>query len=507
MLKLTGFPLPDVGILTLTLLADATKPEQVTREGLDKAADYLEALYSQPMGKYLAGSLAFTTNGGFTQPSWNNEKFQNKRKAYATLVLRGHQQRDLAPILAILDDKGNAGGFHDLVLRGVEGAPPCAFTGAPAYLRVSRDMLPMINGRGVMNFSPMGDSGLPVSDVILLAIHAMPLGCVITQGALLAVESDDPALMFNFVKENLEKNLLFINMARDMGYEKFPNLSSYKTRLIQVLVDSFLEGESRRETHRAPSLNAYHFSNYGANARVTIYALPSSTVDFVRTASHNQYAESWRRIVQRGWTEDKPEADEEKQKAPKFTQRNLFYEDLFDLPENARDFLGTYFLRRPLHKFKRDPRGEYNTFRDADLISWELTALFLKRMMNMEKKRIDQIYDLGTRLADYIQQQDKRKVLQSLYRANGGYREFRVILLRAIQDYARLAPGGSEPLVSFEGFVKIFEEGDGFERLDFNLARDLLLIRIFEVLHQSGYLSSAANDLQIDDESEEANAI
>src|SRR5690606_15672019 len=96
---------------------------------------------------------------------------------------------------------------------------------------------------------------------------------------------------------------------------------------------------------------------------------------------------------------------------------------------------------------------------------------------------------------------DRRRFLQSLFKG-GSYTNFRSQLLRAIRDYASLAAPDSEPLVSFEGYVAVFEEAEGFERADWRLASDLLLIRIFEQLHRSGYLSKAAPDLQPDDDEE-----
>ncbi|MCC7206025.1 MAG: hypothetical protein IT323_01880 [Anaerolineae bacterium] len=499
MLKLTGFVLPDVGILTLTALAGKTNPADVTLDDLDRAADELEDFYSRGVGRSLAAGMVFP-NSGFVQPEFDKPQFQHKRKAWANLVLRGHRGLDLEPALTALGKKE----YRAMALRGVEGSPHCVFTGEPAYLRVSRDMLPMLNGRGVLNFGPMGEAGLPVSDVILLAIHAMPLGCVITQGALLAVESDDEALMAAFVRANLRENQLFINLAGQNGYEKFPNHSFYKSRLITVLVDALNQQDSYQgDDYRTPSLNAYHFSNYGTNARVSIYSLPSSTVQFVWEASKDEHRAVWMRIVAGSRTEDKPESEELQQKAPKLTQRNLIYEDLFELPGNARAFLRTYFLRRPLQKFKRgDPRNGYNLFTESDLVSWKLTALFLKRIMNMERTRIEHIRDLGDRLADYIQRYD-RKLLNILYKG-GSYRNFRDVMLRAVKNYARYAPAGSEPLISLEAYVQIFEEGVEFEKPDWTLARDLLLIRIFEQLHRSGYLSQVAPELQTEDESEEA---
>ncbi len=494
MLRLTGFVLPDVGILTLTAFARKSDPADVTREDLDQIADYLEDFYSQGVGKSLAAGVVFP-NSGFVQSEFDKPQFQHKRQAWADFVLRGHQQLDLEPILQALDKKE----YRAMVLRGVTDAPRCAFTGEPAYLRVSRDMLPMLNGRGIMNFSAMGAAGLPVSDIILLAIHALPLGCIITQGALLAVESDDADLMMAFVRANLAENLRFINLARQEGYEKYPNLSAYKSRLITVLVGALSKQQQKwgSDDYRMPSLTAYHFSNNGTSARITLYALPSSTVEFVRNVSHGEHAAVWQRMVASGWTQDKEESEELKSKTPRLTRRNFMYEDLFNLPENAREFLRTYFLRRPLKAFKRDPRAEYNLFTEADLISWGLTALFLRSIMNMEKSRIEHIKTLGDRLADHIRDTNDHRLLKSLYYENK-YWLFRKALLRAMYGYT-----GDEPLVTFDGYVQVFEpfeEGQGVERADWNLSRDLLLIRIFERLHAQGYWAAVTETLQGEDE-------
>lgn len=500
MLKLTGFVLPDVGILTLTAFAEKSDPAQVTHEDLDRIADYLEDFYSQGVGRGLAHGVVFF-NSGFAQRAFDKPQFQHKRKAWADFVLRGHQGRDLEPMLEALEKEE----YRRMVLRGVEDAPRCAFTGQPAYLRVSRDMLPMLNGRGIMNFGPMGDAGLAVSDVTLLAIHALPLGCIVTQGALLAVESDDPALMESFVRANLVQNRRFIQMAKDNEYEKYPNASAYKTRLMDALVRALREQTARRgDQHHAPSLTAYHFSNNGTSARVTLYPLPSSTVEFVRDVSHGQHQDAWRQIVARGRMQEKDESDELQSKAPKLTQRNMIYEELFDLPENARAFLRTYFLRHPLKALKRDPRADYNLFTEIDLVSWDLTALFLRRILNMDRNRINQIRTLGDRLAAHIQENDDRRLLKTLYQARY-YWQIRKALLRAMFGYR-----GEEPLVTFDGYVEVFEafeEGQEFERPDWILARDLLLIRIFEQLHAKDYWVKVSDVLQgADDDSDAAPA-
>lgn len=498
MLQRTGFVLPDVGLFTMAALVHESNPANLTSAHLDEVADVLEDFFAKPLGKYIAGSLAFTTNGGFTQPSWNKEHFQHKRKAYADFILRGHQNRDLGPVLAVLDEGKTE--YQDMVLRGIPNAPRCAFTGKEAYLRVNRDMLPMFNGRGIINFSPRGESGIPVSAEILLALHAMPLGCLITQGALLAVESDDSALMFAYVRENLNLNKEFSQMAH---LEKVPNWSSYKTRLMDVLVkaqkDASPQAVEDSNFKRSPSLTAYHFSNYGASPRLQIYPLASNVVGFISTVNHGRLSPAWKQIVSRAWHEEKTLGEELQSPAPKITQRNFIYEDLFDLPEGTRRFIRTYLFRQRLieHTFKTDPRKTYSLKAEQDLVSWDLTDFFLRRIMLMQKDRVESIRYLADRLADHIHKNRDKRLLRDLYMVRR-YWQFRNILLRACKNNQE-----SEPLCPFDTYIKIFEEDQDFERPDWGLARDLLLIRIFEQLQQSPEWHEVVAVLEGEEEPEE----
>ena len=116
----------------------------------------------------------------------------------------------------------------------------------------------------------------------------------------------------------------------------------------------------------------------------------------------------------------------------------------------------------------------------------------------MQPNRIQQIRELGDHLAGYIQQQDDRRLLKDLYYERQYWR-FRAALLRAMYGYT-----GDAPLVTFDGYTLIFEsfeEGQGAERADWNLARDLLLIRIFEQLHAGSYWATVQETLQSDEAS------
>jgi CRISPR-associated protein Cst1 len=164
----------------------------------------------------------------------------------------------------------------------------------------------------------------------------------------------------------------------------------------------------------------------------------------------------------------------------------MLYEDLFRLPGNAREFVRRYFLRIPVRtRFEEDPRRTYSLRDEAGLVSWKLTELFLRKVMTMNRDRIQQIRDLGDRLAAYVSKENDRRFFAAFFQHRYDY--FRTALIRANLVYVQ---SGNPPLITFDPYIEIFEEGNEMARLDWRLARDLVLIRMVEQLYQQGWLGS-----------------
>src|SRR5690606_33884034 len=119
------------------------------------------------------------------------------------------------------------------------------------------------------------------------------------------------------------------------------------------------------------------------------------------------------------------------------------------------------------------------------------------RIMLMQKDRIDALRTLGDRLSKHIRGNHDKRLLRDLYTARA-YWQFRLVLLRSCKNNE-----GKEPLCPFDTYVKIFEESEDFERSDWGLARDLLLIRIFEQLQQGQEWESMAEALKDTEEQDE----
>ncbi len=193
-------------------------------------------------------------------------------------------------------------------------------------------------------------------------------------------------------------------------------------------------------------------------------------------------------MVARGWERPKPaKATQEKtvENASATRQkRNFFYQDLLRLPENAHQFIWKHFwLVKDLRIAQKDPQAmkqNEKEWHEKPFIPWSFIALFLQEVLSMEKKRIEEIKQLGDVLAAYVKEFDDQRFLNEVYSLQrGDY--FRNTLLRAAK---RAAAQRHPPLFRFDMFCTVFLSSDGEEvRFDWKLARDLLCIRMLEWLY------------------------
>lgn len=479
MLKYTGHPLVDVG--AATIVAFVRKPlASITETDLDKLADFIAKQYVvDPLKSFL--NVAFP-NSGFTQPAF--EKTPQKRAEYAKRVLRGYRA-----------DTSRLG-------------ERCVFTGEPAIAtafsdklpagRAFRQHVPMLTGEGVINFHPWGDAGLPISGEALLCIQALPLGCAKCGGKLLAVHSDSHDLMERFAAEFLRQNQSALLLAQQQGSSKMPEAgASAKTYLVETLLNIEMQRREEAQDQRPCSVTAYHLTNSGQsnaldarNPPLEMYHLPLELTDFLSCITGPDYKIAWSAITRRAWRLAQPtkpgkkaKEGEQEDTRPK---RNMLYEDLLGLPENARAFVRHYYLRIPKRTiYEDDPRRGYSLKDEAELVSWKLTELFLRKVVNMNQDRINEIRELGDRLAAYVNGENDRRFFATFYAEQRNYNVFRNALIKANIAHIKR---GNPPLITLDPYIAVFEEGDEVARADWRLARDLVLIRMVEQLYQLGWI-------------------
>jgi CRISPR-associated protein Cst1 len=482
--RYTGHPIADVGVATICAFSEKNDPAELTCEDLANAAGFLAREYFS--GKLLSYLSCVFPNSAYVNPTTGAEK----KESYKREILYGFEN---APRL-------DANGLK------------CVFSGEPASRIVNRQHVPLLTGEGVLNFFPAGADGLPISADYLLAIQMFPLGARRCFGKALAVHCpDDPKLTLEFARHFLEYNRALMLLAQKTG-EKYEDAKWPRTIVIDQLLKITARDHSNTDAPR-PSITVYHLSNYGRNADIGIYELPSESLSFVGKAIRATTAQAWDKIVARAWElpiEKKKGKSNNNSEANSTNtsgvgvNRNFLYEDLFTLPDYAPRFVRTYFLRRPWRAIQqtRDPRTKYQVARELDLISWPLTYLFLREVVGMERCRIEAIKSLAGRIADHIQNTDER-FFGPFYRVMR-YENFRNLLIQACNHRVKR---GLTPLIGLEEFLTVFEEAEGFPSADWRLARDILLIGVIDTLYSRHFFEAHPESLPEDEETAEEEQI
>jgi CRISPR-associated protein Cst1 len=339
----------------------------------------------------------------------------------------------------------------------------------------------MLSGRGIPNFYPQGNPGLAICGACQVALHGLTLGAPRVCGKALVVQSDDPQLTLRLVRRWVADAMRFAQLANAGG--EVPKVSGPQTRLVEALLKSQQE---TLDNESSAGLVAYHLSNSGQGPDIHIFELPSTVVSFLKRARSQRTAQAWGEIERRAWQQvnrtlsaaDVPEDE-------RLQYRNYLYDDLFRLPEEAGRFIRLYFLRRAVGLVRStDPRARYSTAAEADIVSWDLTVLFLEEILSMEQRRIDAIRSLADRLAEEIDTDNNRRLFRNAYAARY-YPQVRQLLIRA--NFHRLQRDAA-PVLTFDDYLEVFEEGDELARADWRLAWDLMLIRLIEQLYHRGWL-------------------
>ncbi len=471
MLEYTGHPLIDVGIATIVAFADKDSPDELTVADLEAIADYMVLNYPKnPLRAYL--TVVFP-NSGFTQPAFFKQP--KKQALYAEKVLRSF--REDVPVLEEL------GVFMGLPATAVSFDVSDKLEPG----RVFRQHIPMQTGEGIINFYPYGDAGLPISGLALLAVHAYPLGSAKCAGRTLSVHSDNPEIMRYFAASFLKDNLTRINLAQQADSSKLEEPhQKYRTLLIQILLEA--TGRQQRSQRKTEpfSITAYHLTNSGQGADLDIYHLSSQIISYLQLMLSPDYETAWAQIVRRAWIKPKLKRGQTETPADFEPDRNYLYEDLFRLAEDpierAPHFIRTYFLRNAFRYTRQDvtdPRGQYSSQQEANLVSWKLTEPFLRRIMHMDETRIEQIRTLADELASYVKSQNDKRFFQRFY-LEKDYRGFRLLLIKANRSHVER---GNPPFLTLDTYTAVFEDGEELGKSNWWLSRDLVLIRMIEQLY------------------------
>ena len=434
-------------------------------------------------------------NSEYVQPGEGAKKEQS-REAYAKRVLFAHRSPP------------------DPEASGLS----CAFSDRRATHLIHRGQMPMLTGEDVMNFYAFGRGKLPIAGQFLTALQALPLGGRRCEGKLLIAHSDNGAITIELAGRYLQDNRRLLQLSktnrlpqkegadpaldREQGAwdsqkkrAKYPDAKAAAS-LISWDLTQIRSLQIGSGTKDPASVTVYWLSSSGQGPSLGVFFLPSNMIAFLRKVGAAETHDLWARLVARNWLDPEGTAQQDsqapaKRKAKDKTKaavpggpgrsHNRLLADLFRVYETGEVDLraAQVFLRRHLLS---ELKGAVQAPEDC---RWDLVELFLREVLGMEQQRIDAIRSFADSLADHIRTRNDKKLFGEILRTARAY-EFRNALSKAQRNEAR---DNNRLLFGLDEYLAVFEADEGIGRVDWNLIRDLISIRLVEQLQKSGFLS------------------
>ena len=367
--------------------------------------------------------------------------------------------------------------WFELVVSGefpkVPEGTPCAISGTRANVYVGKMFLPM-SDYSSSNFQSGNSEGIPVSASVALALQFFPLALT-KVGKMMALphfsNAEAQSRWADKMAESINWNeAVGIGGVADVGTSRPANAFF---RLIERLV---------RDQTDFPksSVTLYLFNNFNQvdyTSATDIYYMPSAVFGFIQAAENHNNGKDWHTVVWRGYPANRKIEDEE-DALRRFN--NSVYWNLL----NDRSISGYFVDRRKRCPVVRGSSG------------WKLYSNYLEEVRGMDQNRIENLRELGDRIAPIVRDKKRRLLALEDSRSRGALTD--VLYRIATKDSAgRL----NEPLITFDQLITDLFPHDT-EYSDWREVKYLLLFRIYEQLFDD--LKDDPEYVNANDEGEEA---
>ncbi|CAN5788468.1 type I-B CRISPR-associated protein Cas8b1/Cst1 [soil metagenome] len=421
----TGNPFVDAGQEMMAALAKVDHISELTKKDVRPLIERLISIYMQEDWRRNMHTI-------FPMSVLASPSYPNPKEPYSAL---------LSEWFALLDSDESLG-------------IPCAISGTPAHVYLSKTFLPMSDSVGY-NFQSASQKGTPVSIPISIALQFFPLALT-KIGKMWGLPHFSNAAAQAKWADGIVRNIEF---SEGTGTSSVVNIGTSKQvnaffRLIERLV--------RDQRYFPPSsITLYVFNNFNKtdhNVTVTdIHYMPSRVFGFIQGAMSPSAGDSWRKIVWRGYPLNRKIEDEE-DGLRRFN--NSVYWNLL----NDRSISSFFVDRR-----KRCPVARGNS-------GWKLYSNYLEEVRGMDRTRIENLRELGDRIAPIVRDRKRRLLALEDSRSRGALTD--VLYRIATKDSdGRL----SEPLITFDQLITDLFPHDT-EYSDWKEVKYLLLFRIYEQL-------------------------
>lgn len=333
-----------------------------------------------------------------------------------------------------------------------------------------RRELPLSGAQKNVNFHHGLEDGIYLCADCLASLFFLPLAVVQCGPRLALLQTQGPALQEFWARFTARQNLSDLATGISNGIRK-TDYTRPENALFYIAGEIIREWYAANHGFEAHDLRLFHFTNFAAAPDCEIIDLPGKVFTFMWVAHGAEYKAAWTAFVRRHYHIRNATFDEEHGHWLMLRGRNkgeMADEDYRNNPNTVFQYLLSDRSLLPLMRSRRNRQA---------VLPLGLVATYAKEVRGMKEDRIRTILQLADRISEMVRQDNAPKLLYPLEGARYVY-QLRAALLRLMKK--NVAQGAEKPLFTTDDYLyRILPDGEPWSDV-----RDLLLIRIYENLHE-----------------------
>lgn len=367
------------------------------------------------------------------------------------------------------------------------GTGYCRITGRKSQLYTGGRDNSILSGSGTfVNFHHTFEAGIMLSKEILIRFHFVPLACILLQGKVALIHSNDNWLTEFFAAENCSKNLSDVAMNSSTGILK--SGCKVPTTAIFRFIDDVVETSRSENEIRNFSLTLYHFTNFGASPEVQIYTLPSEVFAFYFFTRSEKIKETWECFVRNYYrsSEFKGARYNEDTRQMDFSRKNEVENIGREVYQNWSNVVYNWLLEG------RSILSLMRVWCENHVFNLKIVEVYLTKVRHMKQEAQKKILELANLMVQFEGEHKIGKCIQDIKNAKSSSGLTRILINKVLAK--NLEMKHPAVLTVQECCEYLFPEGVFWRDV-----RDLFLIGIYQKLHEKGiYLN--AEETKVEEE-------
>ncbi|MBL7137131.1 MAG: type I-B CRISPR-associated protein Cas8b1/Cst1 [Candidatus Marinimicrobia bacterium] len=357
----------------------------------------------------------------------------------------------------------------------------CRYCGREDYLiDAGRDKSCLSGSGTLVNFHHSHEPGLMICPQCAIKYFFLPFG-ILQMGNLALLQATSPQGKRYWLNKTVIENLNKIGNNTSEGILKSV-YSNPENALFRLAADFITEN---LPTELEENLTLYYFTNFAASVDCVLYTIPSPVFRFMRLALKN-CPQQWYLFVRRYYHISKSRwnyIEDQWEKKGSVISEDEYLNHKNDV--HLKLLAGKSILSALQHFYKAN---YLHAKQEMDSI---IAIYYVQEVLNMQKEQIMLIKKIGSKIFELMDKESNYKKYLVMIEGSTRAYQLRSALIKIIKT--NYQNGAEEPVFTMDEYVNyLFPDGQYWGEV-----RDLLLIFLYEKLHQNAINVTEISDVEL----------